>query len=610
MKFLKILLFFLLSQIAFSEEIKRYEVSAFLDINGNLTVTENIYYDFKNNKRHGIYRDIPVQIKLNDKIKNLKIKILGVLQDNKSATWQQEGFTSNKAGKFLKIKIGSLNYILTGVHRYTIKYKIYNVILPYSKNKNFDALRFNIIGNGWMVPIYNIYGEIILPAQIANNIIDIKPYSGKFGSTSTSAKTKFTGEAIKVYLDKLNPYEGLTIEVAFKKGLIKTNYINTFSSYLYLLYLPFAFFLIKRFFNLYSGFKDNRAIAPQYVPPKDLSILQAGLILDSRADNKDFAAAILELATKGYVKIIRNNDSYSILKVKNSDENLTKDQQYLMDNLLFYGGINSFTLNQRDENLANRMQEAFKNINKNLYNWSVNAGYFRELPSNTKFKFFIKSLLASLPLIIYAIYFILQNYSFDMLLILIFPLMFGGVGVSMITQSDGFFTKIMGFVFIFFGLLPWLDALNYDKEEILYFLLSPFGAALLLIVTIAYFSKDIGNFTQKGAYTQKYLLGLKEFIIRVKEDEIRRRLKSDPLYLEKLLPYAMLFGVTKHYIELFNKLQASAPLWLDGDISSLNSFDSSFNHAATYSENSQYGSFGGGGGFSGGGVGGGGGGSW
>jgi uncharacterized membrane protein len=610
MKFLKIILFFLLSGTLFSQEIKRYEVKAFLDLEGNLKVTEDIYYDFKNDKRHGIYRDIPTQIKLNGKIKNLKVEILEVLVDNKKANWEKSNFLSNNAGKFLQIKIGSKNILLTGVHHYKIKYILKNIILPYSKNSNFDALRFNIIGNGWKVPIYDIYSEIYLPYEIANNIVDIKTYSGVYGSTFNSAKTKFDGNVIKVFLKKLEPFEALTIEIAFKKGLIKTNYSNFANNYLYLLYLPFAFFLIKRFFNLYSGFKDNRAIAPQYMPPKDLSILQAGLILDSRADNKDFAPAILELATKGYIKIEQIGDNYSILKVKNSDENLTKDQQYLMDNLLFENGLNSFTFKQKDENFSNKMQNAFEDINKNLYNWSVEAGYFRELPSNTKFKFFMKSLLASLPIIAYAIYFIVQNYSFDMLLIIIFPLVFSGVGISLIFQKNDFVTKIMGVIFIVFGFLPLLGKLDFNKDEVLNFLLSPFGAAVILIAVIAFYTKDIGSFTKKGAYTQKYLLGLKEFIKRVKEDEIRRRLKSDPLYLEKLLPYAMLFGVTNHWIELFNKLGVTTPTWYVGDIYSLESFDSAFYQASSYTNTSSSGGFAGGGGFSGGGVGGGGGGSW
>ena len=51
--------------------------------------------------------------------------------------------------------------------------------------------------------------------------------------------------------------------------------------------------------------EDHRSIAVQYEPPKDLSLLQSGLILDRFTDNEDFAPAVLELAQQGYLEIIQ-----------------------------------------------------------------------------------------------------------------------------------------------------------------------------------------------------------------------------------------------------------------------------------------------------------------
>ncbi|MFT7824792.1 MAG: hypothetical protein ABXS92_08510 [Sulfurimonas sp.] len=79
----------------------------------------------------------------------------------------------------------------------------------------------------------------------------------------------------------------------------------------------------------------------------------------------------------------------------------------------------------------------------------------------------------------------------------------------------------------------------------------------------------------------------------------------DPLYLEKLLPYAVLFDETEHWIAFFGLLGVTAPEWYEGDINHISDFTSSVDSASTPpSKNS------GGGGFSGGGGGGGGGGSW
>ena len=610
MRLFKLVLVILFINILFAQKIDRYEVFAKLNSNGTLNITEQIYYNFENLQRHGIYRDIPTQIKVDGKIKNLRVKIISVLQDDKETNWQKEVIFKQNLGKFIRIKIGSKDKLVTNLHKYTIKYKIYNAILPYSKNKEFDALRLNIIGTLWDEPIYNIYAKIELPLNIANYIKDITTYSGKFGSTTSKAKVRVYNEVIEVSLDKLKPHEGLTVEIAFSKGLIKSSFFSNIANYWYILFLPIALFFIKKTYTENGGFRDKRAVAVMYEPPKELSVLQAGLILDTKADNKDFAAAIVELAQKGYIKIKEDNGSYTLIKLNKNQNSLTKDQKYLLNNILFPNGETKLTL-KRSEELAKRLSQGFETINKELYNWAVEDGYFKELPHKTKSKFLIKSLLFLSPLIIYALYFIIQNYGIEMLLILIFPVVFGAVGVGMLVNQKSIFQKFIALIFIGFGFLPLLNILNYDLNSLIELIVSPVGAAIASIFIVFYYAKNIGNFTQKGTYTQKHLLGLKEFIKRVKEDEIKRRLKEDPLYLEKLLPYAMLFGATSYWLDIFTRLNVSAPIWYEGNLEGLDSFDSSLSSASSYatSSNSSDG-FGGGGGFSGGGVGGGGGGSW
>ncbi len=91
---------------------------------------------------------------------------------------------------------------------------------------------------------------------------------------------------------------------------------------------------------------------------------------------------------------------------------------------------------------------------------------------------------------------------------------------------------------------------------------------------------------------------------RVKSDEIKRRLEEDPLYLEKTLPYALLFGLNKHWIELFDKLNVPHPTWYHGSLHNITYLSSAIDKASSQPPSNEGGSSGGGG-FSGGG-----GGSW
>jgi len=70
-----------------------------------------------------------------------------------------------------------------------------------------------------------------------------------------------------------------------------------------------------------TGFIDHRSIAVQYQSPKGLSLLQAGLLLDKRAHNKDFAAALLELAQLGYLTIHQEEKAVAPL-LKRTDKKI------------------------------------------------------------------------------------------------------------------------------------------------------------------------------------------------------------------------------------------------------------------------------------------------
>lgn len=139
------------------------------------------------------------------------------------------------------------------------------------------------------------------------------------------------------------------------------------------------------------------------------------------------------------------------------------------------------------------------------------------------------------------------------------------------------------------------------------------GAACLL------FAKAMPRKTFKGARVQIDILGLKKFL-GSQERQLEFQEKNWFLF-ERLLPYAIAFGVTQTWAERFKDLGtmpetswfiSSRPFDSHLFASSLNGFDSSIANIATQTHSSQGFSSGfGGGGFSGGGFGGGGGGrSW
>ncbi len=143
------------------------------------------------------------------------------------------------------------------------------------------------------------------------------------------------------------------------------------------------------------------------------------------------------------------------------------------------------------------------------------------------------------------------------------------------------------------------------------------------IITIA-FGLPMAKKTRKGNELYQKLAGFKEFITMVEKPRLEQFLKEDKDYVDKVLPFAIVFDVADKWKDKLKDLDIPPPNWYAGNYSGFTTymFLSSLNRSMnTMSENfystpsssgSSGGSWssGGGGGFSGGGFGGGGGGSW
>ena len=119
-------------------------------------------------------------------------------------------------------------------------------------------------------------------------------------------------------------------------------------------------------------------------------------------------------------------------------------------------------------------------------------------------------------------------------------------------------------------------------------------------------------------------MGFKEFIKTAEKSRLEALQNDDPEYFYKILPYAMVFGLSNKWAKLFKDIEVKQPEWYKTSsplygydltshmASSLYSSSKSAMNIVSHDSSSSGsgGSGGGGGGFSGGGGGGGGGGSW
>ena len=612
----KIILFLFVLSSLFAEIITDYHVKIEVLQSGSLNIEENILYDFGEKYRHGIYRDIPYTVKTDFLPKNIGLDDFFILRDSKETKWEKVYTSSSDAGDMIRLKIGDPKKTIKGKHSYLIRYSVKKGVLP--KNDRFEAIRWNAIGTGWKVPIKKAVIDLYLPPSLTKGNARISTFTGRYASTSTKAKVYgIDKNHVRIEVHDLKPHEGVTVEAAYKKGLLdqssKENTTASFTDYILAFWQwpAFGAFLLflYRFYKEHSlSSLDKHSIAPMYEPPKGMDVLQAGLIYDRFADTKDFSAAVIELAQKGYMDIYKEKDLISFKRTDKDSKELDFDEKYLLENILFPHS-DLYVLTKNDPNNAQKMRKGFEKINENLYKWSVANGYMRENPKRVRKEFLKKSFFIFIPFIILGFITSVMTIGIADTIMIGFMSVFIIAGLFIILSSKDKSGKVFGIFFTGMSLFIFSSGLISQIGGLQKLLFTPIPFLILGAIFIYLAYRKIGDFTQKGADAYLHLKGFEEFIKRVKEDEIKRILKEDPLYLEKTLPFAMLFGKVKHWLSLYKRTETPAPVWYYGDFGSFNTFSNDLNSFSSLSSTSS-GGMSGGGGFSGGGGGGGGGGSW
>ncbi len=339
------------------------------------------------------------------------------------------------------------------------------------------------------------------------------------------------------------------------------------------------------------------------------------MILDKFADKEDFSAAILELGTLGYLEVHQPDDDANPIirrtdKPTATDDTLTPDQLYLLNQVLFKNK-DTYVVKTQDAARAERVNRDLDTLNEMLYGWSVSSGQMRANPKQTRGHFLVMTGGVAVVIMIRAVISSLQIFGFEPVLLTVMGMVFIGVGGYILLTS----VRSRAYSGIFFSVLWLLGSLagfsgffieSHNFSALLY---SPMILLPLLVIGIYYFYRKIGMFTPKGLETYRYLLGYRDFMKHVEQDRIRRFLKKDPSYLDRGLPYAVLFGLNKHWLSFYEALDVSQPGWYYGDLHRMNTFHESV-VSQTTPPPSESGGFSGGGSFSGGGGGGGGVGSW
>jgi uncharacterized membrane protein YgcG len=260
-----------------------------------------------------------------------------ILRDGKP-----EPFRTEPVSNGIRIYIGKQDIFLQpGIYTYTITYQT-NRQLGFFQD--FDELYWNVTGNGWTFPIDAAEAVIELPSGA--RILQHAGYTGFQGDRGQDFVAKpGDHDIIFATTRELAPQEGLTVAVAWPKGVVqmpsiqeKMGYFlrDNLSTGIGLLWL-----IIVGGFYLVAWLRVGRdpakgTIIPLFTPPRNMTPPAVRFLTRMGFDHKAFAAAVVDLGVRGNLQIKEDGGDYTLIR-KSAPTSLPNPEERVADKLFAEG---------------------------------------------------------------------------------------------------------------------------------------------------------------------------------------------------------------------------------------------------------------------------------
>jgi len=554
-------------------EIASFETSVTIHEDATATIHETIVVDFDGERRHGLYRDIPIHY--SDRAgQHFTMRLR--LQEIANRAGQPWPYQVESAGRYLRIRIGDPDVTVTGAQTYRLSYEVQRGAVRFFPEH--DECYWNLTGNEWAVPVRQVRAEIHLPPSATQ--MRAVAYVGGYGSTRQRETLRVLEHGVVFEIPEgLGPYEGLTAAVGWAKGAVHPPRAERVvgwwlgDNWVYGVPLLVLLGMLWLWHEKGRDPRPGRSQVVEYEPPDGLSPAEVGTLMDQRAHLRDITSTVVDVAVRGFLRIephqttvlgMRWVSDYRLVSLKawEGDATLKPHERDLLKGI--FGRPNA-TKDLSD--LQNVFYTKLSSIRDHLYHGLVKAGYLDSHPQKVRTGYLVLGLV--LGLVVWVGLGVLQAWS---------------------------------------HVPPLATALAS-------------GLSSLIVIM---FSRIMPRRTLKGAQATDKIFGFLEFLRRADADRIRRI--NDPGLFERGLPYALAFGVADRWARAFEGLYTQPPSWYAGDwesfsprrlgsdldraTSSMGQTFASSPRSSGGSSSSWGGSGFGGGGSSGGGGGGGGGGAW
>jgi uncharacterized membrane protein len=514
-----VMLLLLLCAAASPAWARSYRISNYVDTihvgdDGSARITEQITFVFTG-PYQGVYRNIPLDYPgPNGSNYSLFIKVESITDDRGTKL----NYEKKTSGGYLKLKIyvpGATDATRT----VNVEYTVENATKFFDDH---DEFYWNVTGNEWPVHIDAASATVFFPANTSGSL-RAQSFYGVYGS-SDKARSSVEGPSASFETPGPLPMRGgLTVDVYIPKGLLhEPSALAKAGRFLRsnpILSLPlWAFAVMFGLWWIKGRDPDpGRSVAPMYAPPDKMGPAEVGTLVDDSTNPRDITAVLVDMAVRGYIKIVEvqhkgllfSSKDYELhlLKPREQWSDLTDYERAMLDRIFSMSGNMT-----RVSELRNHFYTVLPLMKSEIMGALKSKGMYAVDPDSAAGLWVLGALAVALPY----------------------------VAVQVLKLTD--FTNSMGVTIL---------------------------CGIIAVVIIVIFGKQLSATSLQGARTRVEILGFQEFMNRVDSDRLKR---MPPDTFEKFLPYAMALGVEHRWAKAFEGIIQNPPTWYQGDWTTFNTF--------------------------------------
>ncbi|MDR3618370.1 MAG: DUF2207 domain-containing protein [Paludisphaera borealis] len=491
--------------------ITDFNVDVAVGLDAGIDVTETIDADFAF-PRHGILREMPIRYAVGMHQYALRFRLLGVDDGADRDYPTSVSYESN----LVRIRIGDPDRTVVGRRRYRIRYRVQRAILWEGnhawENANNAVLRWNATGTEWEVPIAHSRVVVHLPRDLTDEQLTYDAWVGRYGAHGRDFRThRVDARTIEYETGPLRAREGITVELTMPSDAVAQPGWWQELRWWTVDNFPYVVFPLTLATCLLSWLLWGRdlpghgTIVVGYEPPDGLSPAEVGTLIDERVDMVDISATIIDLAVRGYIKIeeveaggwFSSGGEYQFVRLRGPD-GLKPFERKLFDKL--FGNRQTVMLSD----LREKFYPVISLVKDDLYGGLSRASYFDGNPETVRTSFLV-----------------------------------GGIFLTALALALACLIQLV-----------LIDRI-FPAPAIV--------AGLLSAVVVVVASRVMPRKTRKGRIAWERISGLEEYIRRAEVDDIQDQERRG--VFERLLPYAIIFGLSNRWGKAFADLYRQPPDW-------------------------------------------------